>query len=149
MLSWKFPILSLHPAPLPTHSRFLALAFPCTGGYKVCNIKGTLFCLGIFVLLVFGLYSMISNFVFMNFVFVCLSLLCFLYFLLFLSFVLSSFIIFIQIDTHFLKIQVRKNFFNTITFFRGKFFGLLSMAMPNFHCHTWSSARDLFKELFK
>jgi hypothetical protein len=30
-------------APLPTHSRFLALAFPCTGAYKVCNTKGPLF----------------------------------------------------------------------------------------------------------
>lgn len=28
MLSRKFPIPSLRPAPLPTHSRFLALAFP-------------------------------------------------------------------------------------------------------------------------
>jgi hypothetical protein len=31
------------PAPLPTHSRFLTLAFPCTGTYKVCNTKGPLF----------------------------------------------------------------------------------------------------------
>jgi hypothetical protein len=30
-------------APLPTHSHFLALAFPCTGTYKVCNTKGPLF----------------------------------------------------------------------------------------------------------
>ena len=43
MLFSKFPILSLHPAPLPTHSNFLALAFPCTGAYKVCNAKGLLF----------------------------------------------------------------------------------------------------------
>ena len=43
MLSRKFPIHSLRPAPLPTHSRFLALAFPCTGAYKVCKTKGPLF----------------------------------------------------------------------------------------------------------
>ena len=43
MLSQKFPIPSLRPAPLPTHSHFLALAFPCTGAYKVCNTKGPLF----------------------------------------------------------------------------------------------------------
>ena len=43
MLSQKFPILSLSPAPLPTHSHFLALAFPCSGAYKVCNTKGPLF----------------------------------------------------------------------------------------------------------
>ena len=42
MLSQKFPIPSLCPAPLPTHSRFLALAFLCTGAYKVCNTKGPL-----------------------------------------------------------------------------------------------------------
>ena len=38
-----FPIPSPCPAPLPTHSRFLALAFLCTGAHKVCNIKGPLF----------------------------------------------------------------------------------------------------------
>jgi hypothetical protein len=43
MLSRKFPIHSLHPAPLPTHFHFLALAFHCTGAYKVCNTKGPLF----------------------------------------------------------------------------------------------------------
>ena len=43
MLSQKFPIPFPHPAPLPTHSRFLVLAFPCTGAYKVCNTKGPLF----------------------------------------------------------------------------------------------------------
>jgi hypothetical protein len=43
MLSRKFPIPSLHPAPLPIHSFFLALAFPCTEAYKVCNTKGHLF----------------------------------------------------------------------------------------------------------
>ena len=26
--------------PLPTHSSFLALAFPCTGAYKVCKSNG-------------------------------------------------------------------------------------------------------------
>jgi hypothetical protein len=31
------------PTPLPTHSHFLALAFPCTGAYKVFNTKGSLF----------------------------------------------------------------------------------------------------------
>jgi hypothetical protein len=40
MLSQKFPIPSLCPVPLPTHSCFLALAFPCTGAHKVCNTKG-------------------------------------------------------------------------------------------------------------
>jgi hypothetical protein len=43
MLSQKFPIRSPCPAPLPTHSHFLALAFPCTGAYKVCNTKRPLF----------------------------------------------------------------------------------------------------------
>jgi hypothetical protein len=37
MLSRKFPIPSLRSAPLPTHSCFSALAFPCTRAYKVCN----------------------------------------------------------------------------------------------------------------
>jgi hypothetical protein len=35
-----------HPpthTPLPTHSHFLALAFPCTGAYKVCLSNGPLF----------------------------------------------------------------------------------------------------------
>jgi hypothetical protein len=31
------------PTPLPTHSHFLALAFPCTGAYKVCMSNGPLF----------------------------------------------------------------------------------------------------------
>ncbi|EDL01020.1 mCG146988 [Mus musculus] len=43
MLSRKFPIPSSQPAPRSTHSHFLALAFPCTGAYKVCNTKGPLF----------------------------------------------------------------------------------------------------------
>jgi hypothetical protein len=43
MLSWKFPIPSLSPAPLHTYSHFLALAFPCTVAYKVCKTKGPLF----------------------------------------------------------------------------------------------------------
>jgi hypothetical protein len=43
MLSGKFPIPSPCPASLPTHSHFLALAFPCTGAYKVCKTKGPLF----------------------------------------------------------------------------------------------------------
>ena len=43
MLSSKFPIPSPYPAPLTTHSYFLALAFPCTGAYKVFKTKGPLF----------------------------------------------------------------------------------------------------------
>jgi hypothetical protein len=31
----KVPYTLPHPAPLPTHSHFLALAFPCTEAYKV------------------------------------------------------------------------------------------------------------------
>jgi hypothetical protein len=31
------------PAPLPTHSHFLALVFPCNGAYKVYKTKGPLF----------------------------------------------------------------------------------------------------------
>jgi hypothetical protein len=31
------------PNPLPTHSPFLALVFPCTGAYKVCKSNGPLF----------------------------------------------------------------------------------------------------------
>jgi hypothetical protein len=31
------------PNPLPTHSPFLALAFLCTGAYKVCVSNGPLF----------------------------------------------------------------------------------------------------------
>jgi hypothetical protein len=42
MLSRKFPIPSPRPAPLPTHPHFLAVAFPCTGAYKVCKTKGPL-----------------------------------------------------------------------------------------------------------
>jgi hypothetical protein len=40
MLSWKPPIPSSRPVHLPTHSHSLALAFPCTGAYKVFNTKG-------------------------------------------------------------------------------------------------------------
>ena len=43
MLSRKFPIPSAHPASLPTHCNFLALAFLCTEAYKVCKTKGPLF----------------------------------------------------------------------------------------------------------
>jgi hypothetical protein len=40
----KVPIfLPPHTAPLPTHSHFLALVFPCNGAYKVCKTKGPLF----------------------------------------------------------------------------------------------------------
>jgi hypothetical protein len=34
---------TLPPTPLPTHSHFLALMFPCTGAYKVCKSNGPLF----------------------------------------------------------------------------------------------------------
>jgi hypothetical protein len=34
---------NLPPNPLPTHSHFLALVFPCTGAYKVCTTNGPLF----------------------------------------------------------------------------------------------------------
>jgi hypothetical protein len=40
MLSPKSPIPSPCPAPQPTHSRFLALAFPCTGAYDLHKTKG-------------------------------------------------------------------------------------------------------------
>ena len=40
MLSQKSPIYFPHPAPQPTHSHFLALAFPCTGAYDLCKAKG-------------------------------------------------------------------------------------------------------------
>ena len=43
MLSQKIPISSHHPAPLPTHTHFLALAFPCPGAYNVCKTYGPLF----------------------------------------------------------------------------------------------------------
>jgi hypothetical protein len=39
----KVPYTLSHPAPLPTHSHFLALVFPYTGAYKVCKTKGPLF----------------------------------------------------------------------------------------------------------
>jgi hypothetical protein len=39
----KVPFNLPLPCSLPTHSHFLALAFPCTGAYKVCNTKGPLF----------------------------------------------------------------------------------------------------------
>ena len=34
---------TLPSTPLPTHSHFLALEFPCTGAYKVCKSNGPLF----------------------------------------------------------------------------------------------------------
>jgi hypothetical protein len=34
---------TLPPIPLPTHSHFLTLAFPCTEAYKVCKTNGPLF----------------------------------------------------------------------------------------------------------
>jgi hypothetical protein len=42
MLSQKPPIPPTHTS-LPTHSHFLALAFPCTGAYTVCVSNGPLF----------------------------------------------------------------------------------------------------------
>jgi hypothetical protein len=39
----KVPYPSPCPAPLSTHSHFLALAFPCSGVYKVRNTKRPLF----------------------------------------------------------------------------------------------------------
>jgi hypothetical protein len=39
----KVPHTLPPPTPLPTHSHFLALAFPCTGAYKVCLTNGPLF----------------------------------------------------------------------------------------------------------
>jgi hypothetical protein len=42
MLPQKSPMPS-PPTPLPTHSLFLALAFPCTEAYKVCKTNGPLF----------------------------------------------------------------------------------------------------------
>jgi hypothetical protein len=39
----KVPYTLPRPAPLPTHSHFFALVFPCTEAYKVCKIKGPLF----------------------------------------------------------------------------------------------------------
>jgi hypothetical protein len=38
----KVPHTLPHPAPLPTHSHFLALVFPCTEAYKVCKTNGPL-----------------------------------------------------------------------------------------------------------
>jgi hypothetical protein len=39
----KSPPYPPTPTPLPTHSPFLALVFPCTGAYKVCKSSGPLF----------------------------------------------------------------------------------------------------------
>jgi hypothetical protein len=39
----KSPPYPPTPTPLPIHSPFLALAFPCTGAYKVCVSNGPLF----------------------------------------------------------------------------------------------------------
>jgi hypothetical protein len=38
----KVPYTLPHPAPLPTHSHFLALLFPYTGAYEVYKNKGPL-----------------------------------------------------------------------------------------------------------
>jgi hypothetical protein len=39
----KVPHTLPPPTPLPAHSHFLALVFPCTEAYKVCKTKGPLF----------------------------------------------------------------------------------------------------------
>ena len=39
----KSPPYPSTPTHLPTHSPFLALAFPCTGAYTVCMSNGPLF----------------------------------------------------------------------------------------------------------
>jgi hypothetical protein len=39
----KSPPYPPTPTPLPAHSPFLALAFPCSGAYKVCVSNGPLF----------------------------------------------------------------------------------------------------------
>jgi hypothetical protein len=39
----KVPHTHPPPTPLPIHSHFLALAFPCTEAYKVCTTNGPLF----------------------------------------------------------------------------------------------------------
>jgi hypothetical protein len=39
----KSPPYPPTPTPLSTHSPFLALAFPCSGAYKVCVSNGPLF----------------------------------------------------------------------------------------------------------
>jgi hypothetical protein len=39
----KHPQQAPPPTPPPAHSHFLALAFPCTGAYKVCKSNGPLF----------------------------------------------------------------------------------------------------------
>jgi hypothetical protein len=38
-----YTLSPLRPAPQPTHSCFVALAFPYTGAYKVFKTKGPLF----------------------------------------------------------------------------------------------------------
>jgi hypothetical protein len=42
MLAQKY-FMPYPPTPLPTHSYFLALVFPCTGAYKVSVSNGPLF----------------------------------------------------------------------------------------------------------
>jgi hypothetical protein len=39
----KVPHTLPPPTPPPSHSHFLALAFPCTEAYKVCMTKGPLY----------------------------------------------------------------------------------------------------------
>ena len=42
MPSPKSPIPPPRPVPQPTHTCFLALAFPCNGAYDLHNTKGAL-----------------------------------------------------------------------------------------------------------
>jgi hypothetical protein len=42
-LGYAIPKVLHPPTPLPTHFHFLALAFPCTGAYKVCLSNEPLF----------------------------------------------------------------------------------------------------------
>jgi hypothetical protein len=39
----KVPYYIPYPAPPPTHFHFLAMAFPCSGEYKVCKTKESFF----------------------------------------------------------------------------------------------------------
>jgi hypothetical protein len=41
MLLWKSPIPSPCPGPQPTHSYFLALAFPCIGAYNLVRPRAS------------------------------------------------------------------------------------------------------------
>jgi hypothetical protein len=70
MLSWKSPIHSPDSASLPTHSHFLALAFLCTGAYKVCKTRGPLFPNDV------SIDTLFSEFYIINFLFSLCTFLC-------------------------------------------------------------------------